>query len=211
MKSINHKSKSFGYKSVDEAVKKCLLKSTEYDGKWYVYVSGEKISVSNFKQESGVLVQEYKQGKDITYLKSQLNIKQKEGEMEKPIHAKPSLYALYFEMIKKVGLKYGYNVVLHGSMNTDLDLIAIAWEEVIGDVDLMVDEISDLIGGEVMMQNRSVTNEEGYRFTKTHHGRLHYIINIHSGFEYKFNGTQTNIVDFTDPKYYIDLSIIQTP
>lgn len=79
MKSINHKSKSFGYKSVDEAVKKCLLKSTEYDGKWYVYVSGEKISVSNFKQESGVLVQEYKQGKDITYLKSQLNIKQKEG------------------------------------------------------------------------------------------------------------------------------------
>lgn len=131
--------------------------------------------------------------------------------MEKPIHAKPSLYALYFEMIKKVGKDYGYNIVLHGSLNTDLDLIAIPWVEKIGDRDKMVDDIAELIGGEVMMQNRSVDNEEGVRWSETHHGRLHYIINIHRGFEYKFNGTETKIVDFTDPKYYIDLSIIQTP
>lgn len=79
MKSISHKSRSFGYKSVDEAVRKCLLKSMEYDGKWYVYKNGNEISVSNFQQESGVLVQEYKSGKDITYLKSQLKTNQKEG------------------------------------------------------------------------------------------------------------------------------------
>ena len=45
----------------------------------------------------------------------------------KPIHAKPSLFAFYFEVIKEIGLKYGYNIVLHGSMNRDLDLIAIPW------------------------------------------------------------------------------------
>lgn len=46
-------------------------------------------------------------------------------ESIKPIHAKPSLFSFYFEIIKEIGLKHGYNIVLHGSMNRDLDLIAI--------------------------------------------------------------------------------------
>lgn len=55
------------------------------------------------------------------------------AETTKPIHAKPSLYAFYFDVIKEIGLQYGYNIVLHGSMNRDLDLIAIPWQEQIGD------------------------------------------------------------------------------
>ena len=47
--------------------------------------------------------------------------------MEKPIHAKPSLYAFYYEELKVIAKEYGYNLVLHGSMNRDLDLIAIPW------------------------------------------------------------------------------------
>jgi hypothetical protein len=60
----------------------------------------------------------------------------------KPIHARPSLYAFYFEIIKEIGLKYGYNIVLHGSMNRDCDLIAIPWQEVIGDKVQMLNEVA---------------------------------------------------------------------
>ena len=70
--------------------------------------------------------------------------------IRKPVHAKPSLYSFYFELIKEIGLKYGYNIVLHGSMNRDLDLIAIPWQEVLGNVVSMVDEIADTIGGVIL-------------------------------------------------------------
>lgn len=128
----------------------------------------------------------------------------------KTIHAKPSLYAFYFEIIKQIGVNYGYNIVLHGSMNRDLDLIAIPWVEKIGDKDEMIDKIAELIGGVVMMQNRSVNNIEGDRFSTTHHGRINYLININRDFEYYFDGTSATIKDYSDPQTYIDISIIPT-
>lgn len=45
----------------------------------------------------------------------------------KPIKAKPSFYAICFEGIKSIGMRYGYNIVLHGSLDRDLDLIAVPW------------------------------------------------------------------------------------
>lgn len=126
----------------------------------------------------------------------------------KPIHAKPSLFAFYFEIIKEIGLKYGYNIVLHGSMNRDLDLIAIPWEENIIDKELMVDEIVAVIGGALLMQNRSVNDTVGTRFDYKPHNRIVYIININRDFEMKFNGLVSEIKEYADPQYYIDLSII---
>jgi hypothetical protein len=126
----------------------------------------------------------------------------------KPIHAKPSLFAFYFEIIKEIGLKYGYNIVLHGSMNRDLDLIAIPWEENISDKELMVDEIVEVIGGNLLMQNRSVNDTIGTRFDYKPHNRIVYIININRDFEMKFNGLVSKIKEYADPQYYIDLSII---
>jgi len=128
--------------------------------------------------------------------------------LNKPIHAKPSLYSFYFEVIKEIGLKYGYNIVLHGSLNRDLDLIAIPWEETIGDKDEMVDEITNIIGGNLLMQNRSVNNVEGDRFGLRPHGRITYIININRDIEFKFDGLVSKIKEYADPQYYIDLSII---
>lgn len=125
----------------------------------------------------------------------------------KPIHAKPSLYSFYFEVIKEIGLKYGYNIVLHGSMNRDLDLIAIPWEETIGDKEKMVDEIVSVIGGVLSMQNRSVDNPIGTRFGLKPNGRIVYIININRDIEYKYN-IISEIKDYADPQYYIDLSVM---
>ena len=126
----------------------------------------------------------------------------------KPIHAKPSLYSFYFEVIKEIGLKYGYNIVLHGSMNRDLDLIAIPWEDEIGDKDQMIDDITSALGGNILMQNRSVENIEGDRFGIKPHGRIVYIINLNRDFEMKFNGLVSKIKEYADPQYYIDLSVM---
>jgi hypothetical protein len=125
----------------------------------------------------------------------------------KPIHAKPSLYSFYFEVIKNIGLKYGYNIVLHGSMNRDLDLIAIPWNETIGDKEQMVDEIVDVIGGVLSMQNRSVDNPIGTRFGLKPNGRIVYIININRDIEYKYN-IVSEIKEYADAQYYIDLSVM---
>jgi len=126
----------------------------------------------------------------------------------KPIHVKPSLYAFYYEVIKEIGLKYGYNIVLHGSMNRDLDLVAIPWNEIIGDKEQMIDEIAAILGGCVLMQNRSVTNVIGDRFSIIFHGRIVYVININRDFELQYDGLMSKVKDFADPQYYIDISVM---
>lgn len=128
--------------------------------------------------------------------------------MEKPIHVKPALYAFYVEIIKTVGLKYGYNIIPHGSFARDLDLIAIPWQDEIGDKDNMIDEIAKIIGGTLLMQNRSVDHIDGDRFSLKPHGRIVYIININRDFEMKFNGMHTEIKEYADPQYYLDISVI---
>ena len=117
--------------------------------------------------------------------------------MTKPVHAKPSLYAYYFEALKEIALKYGYNLVLHGSMARDLDLIAIPWQEVIGNRDDMVDEFVKCLGGELMLQ-------DGQRTKSTHHGRMWYVIDLNR----KCYMNEDN--QWIDPQFYIDLSVIPT-
>jgi len=118
----------------------------------------------------------------------------------KPTHAKPSLYAYYFELIKEIGLKYGYNILLHGSINRDLDLIAIPWQEAIGDKLKMINEICSAIGGDILKEE----NRE------KPHGRECWIININRTIKTKYDGMVSNIIECEDPQYYIDLSIMPT-
>jgi hypothetical protein len=127
---------------------------------------------------------------------------------KKPTHAKPSLYAFYFEAIKKIGLGYGYNIVLHGSMNRDLDLIAIPWRENVKSHENMVKAIAKFIGGEIMMQLRSTKNIKGVKYQTTYHGRMQYVININRSISYKHNGMVISMETFPDPQYYIDISVI---
>jgi len=126
--------------------------------------------------------------------------------MEKPIHARPSLYAFYFEGIKEIGLRYGYNIVLHGSMNRDLDLIAIPWQEELSDKFEMLNEIAEAIGGYVLNEDEENRN----LFRKKYHGRECYIININRSIKSKFQGMITEFIDEGDPQYYIDISILPT-
>lgn len=122
----------------------------------------------------------------------------------KPIHARPSLYAFYFEQVKSIGLEYGYNIVLHGSMNRDLDLIAIPWGESIGDKTVMLNKIAEVLGGFVMQESE----EDRQKFRVKYHGRECWVININRTIKQKFDGFFSVIENFEDPQYYIDISIL---
>lgn len=124
--------------------------------------------------------------------------------MEKPIHAKPSLYAFYYEAIKGIGLKYGYNIVLHGSMNRDLDLIAIPWQKEIGDKKQMMQDICDCLDGFILEETEEIRKE----FRIKYHGRECWVININRTLEFKFNGMTVEIKKHVDPQYYIDISVL---
>lgn len=119
--------------------------------------------------------------------------------MNKPIHAKPSYYAIMFEPLKAIAIKYGYNLVLHGSLNRDMDLIAIPWVAEIGSVSEMINEFCEYVGGEL---NEDCTNT-------TYHGRKWYVIDIYRG-GYKQGSGFSRLTYTEDPQYYIDISVIPT-
>lgn len=123
--------------------------------------------------------------------------------MEKPVHAKPSLYAFYFEGIKEIGKNYGYNIVLHGSMNRDLDLIALPWFDYVGDKIKMLNNIAEFIGGKLVFE----PEENLLNFAKSHHGRMQYVININRNLKIGLQGISVAIEKYNDPQYYIDISI----
>jgi hypothetical protein len=125
-------------------------------------------------------------------------------EITKPIHAKPSLYAFYFDVIKEIGLEFGYNIVLHGSMNRDLDLIAIPWQEEIGDKAEMLNKISEAIGGFILKESE----DDRRKFRSKYHGRECWVLNINRTVQAKYDGMVTSFEEYADPQYYIDISIL---
>ena len=46
------------------------------------------------------------------------------------------------------------------------------------------------------------------KFSKKPHGRMNCIININRDFEMKFYGLVSEVKEYSDPQYYIDISII---
>ena len=104
---------------------------------------------------------------------------------DKPIHVKPAFYSFCYEILKEIALQYGYNLVLHGSLNRDLDLIAIPWAEEIRSHDEMVEDFAEAIGGQIMPQfQRRLKNGKiiGDKFQVIHHGRIQYVIKCRAYF-----------------------------
>lgn len=125
----------------------------------------------------------------------------------KPIHAKPSLYAYYFNILKEIAKEYGYNLVLHGSLARDLDLIAIPWQAELRPWEDMIKEFVEAMGGE-LLENIPVRDGNGtlidlVDYKMAPHGRRGYVINLNRG-GYDEKGEKYT----PDPQYYIDISII---
>jgi len=96
-----------------------------------------------------------------------------------------------FEPLKEIALKYGYNLVLHGSLNRDMDLIAIPW------VEKPKNEIEMIQALDMYLRGKKYS-KANYLHSILPGGRNSYVINLYRG---EFSDPHH------DPQYYIDISV----
>ena len=94
----------------------------------------------------------------------------------KPIKVKPGMYALFFIQMKAIAEYYGYNLLLNGSMDRDLDLVAVPWRDNPGDEQAMIKEFQEYLKGII------TTNPDGKVDFNILPGNRHaYIIELNRG------------------------------
>lgn len=121
---------------------------------------------------------------------------------DKPTHAKPQLYAYYFFVLKEIAKEFGYNLVVHGSMNRDLDLIAIPWVDDPKPELELIHALSAHITGH---QAAEGYEKDVYMMNVLPGGRNSYVINVNRG---GYKNMEKEHPDFVpDPQYYIDISV----
>lgn len=116
--------------------------------------------------------------------------------MSKPIQAKPGLYTLFYENLKQIALDYGYNLVVHGSMQRDLDLIAIPW------IDNPKPEYEMIQNFQMYLTGYKHSEPD---FSILPGGRHAYVIDLNRGDK---SGEWNR---FYDEQYYLDISVVQLP
>lgn len=87
-----------------------------------------------------------------------------------PIEGAALFYMWRLQGIQKVCRDVGYNIAVHGSLNYDLDLVAIPWVEEAVDCETLIQTICDFIGGSCADQGSDKP-----------HGRRAYIISFGGG------------------------------
>jgi hypothetical protein len=68
------------------------------------------------------------------------------GKSEVNTNGKAVFYAVLYNSFRQAALECGYALSLHGSMISDMDLIAVAWTEDANPVNDLIQKISDCIG-----------------------------------------------------------------
>lgn len=117
----------------------------------------------------------------------------------KPIHAKPGLYAMYYEYLKEIAREYGYALLIHGSLNRDLDLVAIPWiDNPKSEQDMIREFQKYLTGIETVGPSGSIY------YVELPGGRHSYVIELNRGDKHG------EWVRFEDREYYLDISVVQT-
>lgn len=112
--------------------------------------------------------------------------------MKKPIKPKPHFYSQCFQGLQQIAVDMGYNLVIHGSMNRDMDLVAIPWIDKPKSHKELLDSFCEYLGTDPIMQL------DNYFPGRLPGGRYSYIINLNRGS--KFDG-------YKDQEYYLDISI----
>ena len=117
----------------------------------------------------------------------------------KPVQLKPGLYTIFYEHLKQIALEYGYNLVVHGSMNRDLDLIAIPWEDRCCHTkeQLMIKEFQEYLTGKHLLDKKG-----NAPYTILPGGRHGYVICLNRGDKHG------EWVRYEDKEYYLDISVI---
>ncbi len=113
----------------------------------------------------------------------------------KPIKTKPMLYAHYLGILQEKAREMGYNLVLHGSLNRDCDLIAIPW------VDNPKPHFELIQALDMIMTGFHYAVPSGYSYSVLPGGRHSYIINLNRG-GYRADSTYQE-----DNQFYLDISV----
>lgn len=118
--------------------------------------------------------------------------------MNKPKHFKPGLYTMFYMQLKDIAEYYGYNLLVNGSMNRDLDLVAVPWRDNPGSEQKMIEEFQEYLTG------MTVVNSKGdIPFTVLPGNRHAYDIQLNRG------DRHGNWVRFIDEQFYLDISVFQ--
>lgn len=115
--------------------------------------------------------------------------------MSKPTHAKPALYAHIYEQMKEIAKSFGYCLLIHGSMNRDLDLVAVPWFPNFTfnpNRTAFILKLMECCGGTL--------NDAGSELSP---GRFGYVINLNRG---GYKGDDY----FPDTEWYIDISVFES-
>lgn len=118
----------------------------------------------------------------------------KEPVLLKPIKAKPCFYSICFSGLQAIARDIGYNLVIHGSMDRDMDLVAIPWIDTPKSHTELLKMFCEYLGVPFLTN----TEDEPCHFSLLPGGRSSYVINLNRG--NKYNG-------YEDAQYYLDISI----
>jgi hypothetical protein len=118
--------------------------------------------------------------------------------MDKPINARPGLYCMFFQYLKEIAEYWGYNLVVHGSLNRDLDLIAIPWRDNPGDEQKMILEFQEYLTG-----IKTTDSQENVPYTILPGNRHGFVIDLNRGDKHG------EWVRYSDSQFYIDISVVQ--
>lgn len=116
----------------------------------------------------------------------------------KPIQAKPGLYAIFYEHLKFIAMQHGYNLVVHGSLQRDLDLIAIPWCDAPEPEQKMILDMQEYLTG-----IKTTDSQGNVHFTVLPGNRHSYVIELNRGDK---RGEWNR---FADEEYYLDISVTQ--
>lgn len=113
---------------------------------------------------------------------------------KKPIKTKPHFYAHCYNALQEIATEKGYNLLLHGSMTRDLDLVAVPWVNNPSSHAELLKAFCEFLGVLYLTD----TNDVPHHFSLLPGGRSSYVIDLNRGG--KFNG-------YLDEQYYLDISI----
>jgi len=117
--------------------------------------------------------------------------------MNKPINVKPGLYCIFYEQLKLIAKEYGYNLLINGSINRDLDLVAVPWVDNPKDEQLMIIEFQKYLTGKVIKNDKGVIP-----YSLLPGNRHAYTIDLNRG------DRHGEWIRFEDREYYLDISVV---
>jgi hypothetical protein len=124
----------------------------------------------------------------------------------KPTKPKPQFYAVCFPKMQEIARDMGYNLVIHGSLNRDFDLIAIPWSFTPSSHIELITSLDEFLNGSIRYPDPEMF-ERGYMYSKLPGARSSYVINLYRGGYYYGRSDSGERLYDPDPEFYVDISV----